>query len=521
MDIGQLLTRAAQRYGERPAWIAGDTRISFRRAEARANRLAHALRALGLHSGDRVAMLMPNCYQGFETMLAPMKAGLAVVPMNMRLHPEEHAYMIDDADARAVVYAEDFRDHLAGVRDRLPHVEHFICLGHGARGDHDFEALVAGAPREDPPDVPIEADAMAWLFYTSGTTGHPKGAILTHRALLTMTYQFLALTPPRGPDDVVLHAAAITHGSGTLLFHHLVAGAANAFPTTRSFDPPRIFDAIARYRATTMFLVPTMINTLLAAEADRRRFDVSSLHTVIYGGAPMYVEHLELALEAFGPVFVQIFGQGEAPMTITLLPKDEHITGGDPVKIRRLASAGRATPAVRVRIVDEDDQPVAPGEMGEITARGDLIMRGYWNKPQASAETLRGGWLHTGDVGYLDEDGYLFITDRKKDMIISGGSNIYPREIEEVICRHPGVFEVAVIGIPDAHWGEATKALVVAREGARLSEAEIVEHCRKHMASYKKPQSVEFLDALPKNAYGKVLKRELRDRFWTGRARKV
>jgi long-chain acyl-CoA synthetase len=220
-------------------------------------------------------------------------------------------------------------------------------------------------------------------------------------------------------------------------------------------------------------------------------------------------------------VFVQIFGQGEAPMTITLLPKDEHVTDGDPAKIRRLASAGRATPAVRVRIVDEDDRPRPPGEMGEITARGDLIMRGYWNKPQATAETLRGGWLHTGDVGYLDEDGYLFITDRKKDMIISGGSNIYPREIEEVICRHPGVFEVAVIGIPDAKWGEATKALVVAREGVRLSEAEIVEHCRQHMASYKKPQSVEFLDALPKNAYGKVLKRELRDRFWADRARKV
>ena len=521
MDIGQILTRAARRHGERPAWITGDTRVSFRQAERRVNRLAHALRGLGLHSGDRVAMLMPNCAEGFETMLAPMKAGLAVVPMNMRLHPDEHAYMIEDSGARAVVYGEEFREHLAGVRGRLKHVERFVCVGHGAPGDLEFERLIADAPSEDPPEIPIEPGAMAWLFYTSGTTGHPKGAILTHRALLTMTYQFLVLTPPRGPEDVVLHAAAITHGSGCLLFHNLVAGAAQAFPVTRSFDPPRIFDAIARYRATTMFLVPTMINTLLAAEADRRRFDVSSLHTVIYGGAPMYVEHLELALEAFGPVFAQIFGQGEAPMTITLLPKDEHVTGGDPVKVRRLASAGQATPAVRVRIVDEHDRPLAPGEMGEIVARGDLIMRGYWNKPEATADTLRGGWLHTGDVGYLDEDGYLYITDRKKDMIISGGSNIYPREIEEVICRHPGVFEVAVIGIPDARWGEATKALVVAREGARLTEAEIVEHCRQHMASYKKPQSVEFLPALPKNAYGKVLKRELRDRFWADRARKV
>ena len=521
MDAGQLLTRAAQRYGDRPAWIAGDTRISFRRAEARVNRLAHALRRLGLHSGDRVAMLMANCYQGFETMLAPMKAGLAVVPMNARLHPDEHAYMIEDAGARVVVYGEEFRDHLAGVRDRLRGVERFVCLGHGAPGDLEFEALLAEAPGEDPPEVPIEPDAMAWLFYTSGTTGHPKGAMLTHRTLLTMAEQFLMLAPPRGPEDVLLHAAAITHGSGLLLFHHLVTGAASAFPATRAFDPPRIFDAIERYRATTMFLVPTMINTLLAAGAERTRFDVSSLHTVIYGGAPMYVEHLELALDAFGPVFVQIFGQGEAPMTVTVLPRDEHVTGGDPAKTRRLASAGRATPAVSVRIVDEEDRQRPAGEMGEITVRGDLVMRGYWNKPEATAETLRGGWLHTGDVGCLDEDGYLYITDRKKDMIISGGANIYPREIEEVLCRHPGVFEAAVIGIPDAHWGEATRALVVAREGVRLTEAEIVEHCRQHMASYKKPQSVEFLPALPKNAYGKVLKRELRDRFWADRARKV
>jgi len=297
-------------------------------------------------------------------------------------------------------------------------------------------------------------------------------------------------------------------------------GAASAFPATRSFDPPKIFEAIQRYRATTLFLVPTMINVLLASP-DRTRYDLSSLHTIFYGGAPMYVEQLQSAVSAFGPIFVQLFGQGEAPMACTSLPKEEHLAGDDPVKLKRLASAGRETTAVRVRVVNDEDREVPAGQMGEIVVRGDLVMKGYWRKPEATADTLRGGWLHTGDIGYLDSDGYLYITDRKKDMIISGGSNIYPREIEEVICRHPAVFEVAVIGIPDEKWGETVKALVVPREGMRATEAEIIEHCKRHMASYKKPQSVEFLPALPKNAYGKVLKRELRDRYWAGRQRKV
>jgi acyl-CoA synthetase (AMP-forming)/AMP-acid ligase II len=519
MHAGHFLTRAAQHHPERPAWLQGDEVIRFAEAEARVNRLAHALLGLGGRRGDRVGMLVPNCYQGLETILAPMKAGMAVVPMNVRLHPAEHAYMLDDSGAFALVYGHDLRSHVTEMRKTVKHVQHFICIGDATGDDLAFEAL-AREGLSNPPAVTIEPDDLAWIFYTSGTTGHPKGAMLTHRVLVTMAEQFLLSIDPAVAGDVLLHAAPITHGSGLAMFHHIARGAASAFPASRSFDPPRIFEAIVRYKATTMFLVPTMINMLLSSP-ERSRYDLSSLHTIFYGGAPMYVEQLTEALRVFGPIFVQLFGQGEAPMTCTSLSKEEHLVGSDPVTLKRLASAGRETVGVQVRIVDETDQPVAAGTMGEIVVRGDLVMAGYWNKPEASAETLRGGWLHTGDIGYMDDGGYLYITDRKKDMIISGGSNIYPREIEEVICQHPGVFEVSVIGIPDAKWGETVKALVVPRPGFTLGEADVIDHCRQHLASYKKPQSVEFLTALPKNAYGKILKRELRERYWSGRARAI
>ncbi|MBI4637853.1 MAG: long-chain fatty acid--CoA ligase [Candidatus Rokubacteria bacterium] len=519
MHVGHFLTRAAQRYPERPAWIERDRTVTFREAEARVNRLARALLALGGQPGDRIGMLVPNRAEGLETLLGPMKAGMGVVPMNIRLHPSEHEYMLNDSGAFALIYAEEFRDHLAGIRERLTSVKHLICVGRPPAGDLEYERVLE-AERASPPDPAIDADDLAWLFYTSGTTGRPKGAMLTHRNLLTMVEQFLLDLNPARPTDVLLHGAPITHGSGVAIFHHIARGAASAFPATRAFDPPMIFEAIERHRATTMFLVPTMINLLLASP-ERGKYDLSSLHTVFYGGAPMYVETLLEAVRVFGPIFVQLFGQGEAPMTCTSLGKEEHLAGDDPVKLKRLASAGREVTGVRVRVVDDEDRDVPPEQMGEIVVRGDLVMKGYWRKPEATAETLRGGWLHTGDVGYLDPDGYLYITDRMMDMIISGGSNIYPREIEEVICRHPAIFEVAVIGVPDPKWGETVKALVVAREGRPVTEAEIVEHCKRYLASYKKPQSVDFLPSLPKNAYGKVLKRELRDRYWAGQARKV
>ncbi len=519
MHIGHLLTRAALRWPERPAWLQDERVITFRQAEARVNRLAHALAQLGATAGDRIGMLLPNCSQGLETILAPMKGGMAVVPMNIRLHPDEHAYMLNDSGARVLIYGEEFRPHLDAIRRRLTTVEHCICVGEPARGDLGFDELMEGQP-ETPPQMAIEPDDLAWLFYTSGTTGRPKGAMLTQRNLLTMVELFLLDINPAVTTDVLLHAAAITHGSGCALFHHLARGAASAFPATRSFDPPMIFEAIQRYRVTTMFLAPTMVHMLTQSPA-RAHYDLSSLHTIFYGGGPMYVEQQQEALRAFGPIFVQLFGQGECPMCITSLRKEEHVTAGNPVRARRLASAGRETTGVRVRVVDDDDHELAAGEHGEIVIRSDLVMQGYWNQPEATAETLRNGWHHTGDVGFLDEDGYLYITDRKKDLIISGGANIYPREIEEVLCTHPSVLEVSVVGVPDEKWGESVKALVVTRPGLTVTEAELIEHCRRGLASYKKPATVEFLDALPKNAYGKIVKRELRERYWRDHTRRV
>jgi long-chain acyl-CoA synthetase len=281
-----------------------------------------------------------------------------------------------------------------------------------------------------------------------------------------------------------------------------------------------VFHLIERMRVTTIaFLAPTQIKMLL--NGPYQSYDLSSLRCIAYGGGPMYVEDMKQAVEAFGPVLVQIYGQGEAPMTISYLRREEHVTHGDPLVERRLASAGIPRTDVEVRIVDENDREMPAGETGEIVARGSVVMAGYWDRPDATAETLRGGWLHTGDIGMMDEQGYLYLLDRKKDMIISGGNNIYPREVEEVLLRHPAIYEVAVIGIPDPLWGESVKAIVALRPGMTITEEEVHVFCRQHLASYKKPRTVEFVPELPKNAYGKILKRELREQYWQGRERRI
>ena len=520
MNVGTLLTKVAELFPSNLAIVHGSNRVTYAEFNARVNRLANAFRRLGVRQGDNVAVLQYNYPETLESIFACFKAGCGAVPINFRLHPDEYAFIIDHSESKAVICSPEINEGLLGVRARVPRVENLITL-HGATGELlDYEALLAAEP-EAWDDAGVKPDDLAWLFYTSGTTGQPKGAMLTHRNLIAMSMNFYAdICPGLGPDDVVLHAAPLSHGSGLYALPNIGKAAANVVLESKSFDPDLVLWTAERCHVTNMFVAPTMLKLMTESPAIDR-YDHRSLRACIYGGGPMLVEDLKKAMRRLGPCLVQLYGQAESPMTITYLPHRDHVLDGTPEQMRRLASAGYARTDVEVRIVGTDGHELAADQPGEIVTRSDLIMKGYWRNPEATRAAIRDGWLYTGDVGYMDENGYVFIMDRTKDMIISGGENIYPREIEEIIIRHPAVREVAVIGVPDSTWGEAVKAVVATKPGMSVSAQDIITFCRDAIASYKKPKSVDFVPELPKNNYGKVLKRELRAKYWEHLERKV
>jgi len=323
-----------------------------------------------------------------------------------------------------------------------------------------------------------------------------------------------------GPDDVILHAAPLSHGSGLWALPNIAKAAKNVILESRSFDAEQVLALIQEHRVTNMFCAPTMLKLMIESPLVDR-YDHHSMNALCYGGGPMMVADIRKAIETFGPVLVQVYGQGEAPMTISALPQWAHVLEGTEQQLERLSSVGLPHTDVEVKVFDQEDQEVPTGEVGEIVTRSDVVMKGYWHNPEATAKTLRNGWLHTGDVGQMDEDGYVFLLDRSKDMIVSGGENIYPREVEEVLARHPAVREVVVIGVPDAEWGEAIKAVVSLRKGFPATADELIAFSKEHIASYKKPKSIDFVDELPKNNYGKLLKRELRAKYWQDAGRKI
>ncbi|MFN9574776.1 MAG: AMP-binding protein [Betaproteobacteria bacterium] len=510
MNLAHLLLRTAARQPQHAAVVEpGRCHLSYAQLAQRTLALAGALRSrLGLTPGQRVALVMQNNAAYVELLLGCWAAQLAAIPVNVKLHPREVAWILDDAQA-AVVFMTAQVESGAIAAARASGRSAFIDVD-----GTDYAALLQHAPLPAPP--PAAAADLAWLFYTSGTTGRPKGVMLSHRNLLAMALNYLADVDAARPGEHLLHAAPMSHGSGLYIVPNVAAGATQLVPASRGFDAAEIDALLADTAGVKFFAAPTMVKRLV----ERLRGDARGLKQIVYGGGPMYVADSRRALARLGPRLVQIYGQGESPMTITVLRADEHL-GEEPARSLRLGSVGRAQTGVEVAVVDENHRPVPAGEVGEVIVRGDTVMLGYLNNPAATASAIVDGWLRTGDLGRLDAQGYLTLVDRSKDLIISGGSNIYPREVEEALLQHPMVREVAVVGERDAAWGESVVAVVVLQPGAApeaaAARAALDAHCLVTIARFKRPKRYVFVDSLPKNATGKVLKRELREGLGSGR----
>jgi long-chain acyl-CoA synthetase len=498
MNLAHALRRTALADPRRPALYEGtQLRCTYGELADRVARLAASLRAGGLAPGDRVLLFMRNHPAYLELMYACWWAGLAIVPVNAKLHLREAQWIAEHAQANWAFVTADVGAGLQ-VPGRCIDVE-----------TADWQALFDAQPAEMQPRAPTD---LAWLFYTSGTTGKPKGVMLTHRNLATMGLTYFVDVDAIDGRDAIVYGPPMSHGAGIYAIPHMMAGARHVVPASGGFEPAEIFGLARGIGRLTMFAAPTVVKRLVD-HAEEHGLDGEGFKTIVYGGAPMYVEDLRRALRVLGPRFVQIYGQGETPMVATALSRERILDTAHPRHAQRIASVGVAQTPVEVRVTDSEGRDLPLGEVGEVLVRGDTVMAGYWRDPQATAHALRDGWLFTGDMGSLDEDGFLTLKDRSKDLIISGGSNIYPREVEEVLLLVPGVAEVSIVGAPDPEWGEVVVAFVVPQPGRSVTAADLDAVCLQQIARFKRPKRYEFVDALPKNNYGKVLKTELRQRL--------
>ena len=508
--LGELIARNARKFPDKEALVFGDTRLTYRDFNCRINRLAHAFLEMGVGKGEKVALLMTNCNQYLECYFALAKIGAVAVPVNFRLHPDEITYIVNNADAVSVVVGEQFVDTVRGIQKALPLVRQYISVAAApSEGMLDYETLIQRYPEEEPLILVEENDA-AFIMYTAGTTGRPKGAVITHKnqvimwllAALQVTsepgvgnlWDFRVCSPPP-----LFHLASFGYCQA-----HLLVGATVVLPT-QVFDPREIMEIIEREKINSILLIPAMANFLLLFP-DIDKYDFSSLRIWVSGAAVLPTQTRKAMTERFpGLLVYDCFGQTETGALVSIIGPSE--------SERKVASVGRGLPLIQIRVVDDEDRDVPVGEIGEAVYQGPNIMKEYYRDPEGTARAMRNGWFHSGDMVRRDEDGYIYIVDRKTDMIISGGENVYPAEVEEVLYRHPKIMEAAVIGVYDEQWGEAVKAVVVPKPGETLTEEEVIEFCKQHLASYKKPRSVDFTDALPRSATMKVLKTVLREKY--------
>ena len=507
MNFASIIEKTCKTYPDKICVVQDDIRLTFSQMEGRANRLATALAKMGVKPGDRVAVFQTNCFQFCEMTYAIGKVGGISVNLNFRLRGEEVSYILNNCEPKVLIFGDRYAEIINDIRSNLPSIKHYVVIGKPPADMQSYESLLSQQSSAPFPCVSVQESDTACLIYTSGTTGFPKGAMLTHANIVTpITDRY-------------------TFAAGTLVLnvpmYHIAGVISTLLPLYRGdtqivlpqFETGVCLDIVEKEKVATTYLVPTMLQGILD-HPDFPKKDLSSLRNIGYGASPMPVKLLMQAKELLQADYTNFFGMTESTGIISVLSPEDHLLEGSPAEIakktRRLAGIGHCIPEGEVRIVDDQDQDVPIGTVGEIIARGKKVMKGYWNKPEATEETLRGGWLHTGDLASMDEDGYLYLAGRKKDMIIRGGENIYPVEIENVLQSHLKVLESAIVGVPDDYWGEIVKAVIVLKPGQQATSEEIMDYCREKLASYKKPAIVEFVETLPKNAMQKVLKNVLR-----------
>ena len=511
MNLGRLLSDTARRMPDRPGLVWHEQTWTWAEIDRRVDAMVAALKGLGLGHGDRVLVQSRNTNQMFESAWVCFKLGAVWVPVNFRLTPAEVAFQARHCGARAMIYDRGFAEHVDAARAASPSLEHIIAIDAPRPGEHRYDDLVAAQAPAPGCEAPVTYDDMAWFFYTSGTTGRPKAGVLTHGQMaFVVTNQLADLMPGLNGDDAALAVAPLSHGAGLHALVNVARGAKTVLMPGAGFDVAEAWRLIEAHRVSNMFTVPTIVKRLVEHPAADRH-DHSSLRFVIYAGAPMYREDQKAALRKLGPVLVQYYGLGEVTGNVTVLPPELHLLDDDDPAARP-GTCGYARTGMEIAILDPAGARLGADAQGEICIRGPAVFAGYYDDPEANAKALADGWFHTGDLGHLDAQGFLFITGRASDMYISGGANVYPRQAEEVLLQHPAVAEVAILGVPDPDWGESGVAVVVPAQPA--TEAELLDWLDGRLAKYKWPRRVIFWEALPTSGYGKVPKHLIRQQLY-------